>query len=146
MPKFLAIAEAMLLEKVMKGAWAVSQKGQAGTMLMAAAGLLSLVAGGFFIVAFHAWAHIQYPDRPDLAALATAGAILAVSVVLAAIAYGVAHRRELRRQSLKTEIQHNVEAAIATLDDELGDHIRENPATAVLLAGLAGFILADKVV
>ncbi len=79
----------------------------------------------------------------------TAGLTAGFALIAALAAYSINHKREIKRQlqqeSFKNDLLSNVKAVIATVDDEFGDKIRENPTTAVLLASLAGFIAADKI-
>lgn len=148
MSKLLAIAEAVAFEKlVMGGVSMATRKSKAGFGLCAISGILGLVAIGFLIAAFYAWALVIY--RPDIAALLTAGVAAGLAVVVAGIAYAVNNKRELERQlrqeTMKDDLMGHLKAAIATVDDEFGDQVRENPVMAVLLAGLAGFVAADKI-
>ena len=148
MSKLLAIAEAVAFEKLVMGGMSLAtRKTKAGYGFSAIAALLGLVAAGFLITAFYAWALIGY--RSDIAALMTAGLAASLAAAAGIAAYVINHQRELKRQlqqeSFKNDLITNVKAVINTIDEEFGDQVRENPATAILLAGLAGFIAADKV-
>jgi len=148
MSKLLAIAEAVAFEKLVSGGLAMAtNKSKAGFGLCAVSGLLGFTAVGFLIAAFYAWALAAY--RPDIAALMTAALVAAFALVAAVGAYAINHKREikrkLRQETFKNDLLSNIKAVVATVDDELGDQIRENPTTAVLLAGLAGYIAADKI-
>lgn len=136
-----AIAETVLLEQVLSHA--LPKKSKAGLGLQLLAGVLVIVALGFLIAALHAWLVAQY--TPDVAALITAGAIFALAMVAALAAYGVAHQRRLRVAMFKHDMKNNIQNVIDTFDEELGEHVRENPVTALAVAGIAGFILADRV-
>ena len=58
----------------------------------------------------------------------------------------ITHQRQIQRQIMKNNITHDLQSIMSAFDEELGDHVRDNPKTAVALAALAGFILADKIV
>jgi hypothetical protein len=143
MPKLMAIAETLVLEQILARSLPVSKKSRAGLALFAFSALLLIVATGFLIAAFHSWVVAQF--APDIAALITAGVVFALAIIAALTAYGVMHQRELRMAAVKHDLKSNLQDVFAAFDDELGDKVRENPVTAVALAGLAGFILADRV-
>lgn len=149
MSKLLAIAQAVAFEKLVAGgvSMVASRKSTAGYGLYVVSGLLGFVALGFLIAAFYAWALAVY--APDIAALMTAGVVSGLALAAAITAYVVNHKRQIQRQirqeSMKDDILTHVKAVIATVDDEFGDQIRENPTMAVLLASVAGFIAADKI-
>jgi hypothetical protein len=143
MPKLLAIAETLLLDRVLSQGWPVSNKSKAGFALILLSALLGAVATGLLIVALHAWLGTQF--TPDLAALITAGVVFALSIIAALTAAGIMHKRTLHMQSMKNDLKGNLQTILASFDDELGDHVRENPAMALALATVAGFILADRV-
>lgn len=138
-----AIAETVVLDQILTRGFPVSQKSKATLGLQALAGLLIIVALGFLIAALHAWLITAY--TPDIASLITAGAVFALALVAALAAYVIAHQRQARMAVFKHDMKNNIQTVIDAFDSELGEHVRANPATAVALAGLAGFILADRV-
>lgn len=138
-----AIAESVLLEQVLTRAIPMTQKSKAGLGLQLLAGMLVIVALGFLIAAFHAWLSAQYTS--DVASLITAGAIFALAMISSLAAYGVAHKRRIRMALFKHEMKNNIQTVIDTFDDELGEHVRDNPVAALAIAGVAGFLLADRV-
>lgn len=82
---------------------------------------------------------------PSLASLATAG----FGLSLALLAYGtLALLRRTRRHKIAAKpaslLPAGLEDVWDVMGDELEDIIAENPATATALAGLAGFVLAEK--
>jgi hypothetical protein len=144
MPKLMAIAEGILLEKVLFEGWPLSRKkNRLGQALFVLSGLLTLVAISFLIIAFYAWVQSQYP--PETAALLTAGAVLGLALLVGFAGHGIIHQRRLHTEAAKTNIQHTIKSTIAALDDELGDQVRDNPITAVLLAALAGYVASETI-
>lgn len=148
MSKLLAIAQAVAFEKLVRGGMSMAvRKSGAGYGFYFVSSLLGLVAAGFLVAGFYAWALIGY--RPDIAALMTAGLTGSLALIAAIAAYGINHKherlRQIRQESLKNDLMTNMKAVIASIDDEIGDHVRENPTTSVVLAALAGFIAADKI-
>lgn len=119
------------------------RKSKAGLYLMIFSGFLVAVGSVFLMIAFHQWVHVQYPN--ESAAFITAGGIFGLAIVLAVAAWVLQHQRQIKAEMFKTRIKHDLKAAMDTFDGEMGDHVRENPITAVLLAGLAGYIAAETV-
>ena len=148
MSKLLAIAQAVAFEKLVAGgvSMVASRKSTAGYGLYVVSGFLGFVALGVLIAAFYALDLAGH--APEIAALMTAGVVSGLALAAAITAYVVNHKRQIQRQirqeSMKDDILTHVKAVIATVDDEFGDQIRENPTMAVLLASVAGFIAADK--
>lgn len=105
---------------------------------LAAAGVCALLSFYFFMRGMDL--------TPTLAALATAG--LALGVALLACA-GLALLRHVRRNAKIAAkpapiLPAGLDGVLDIMGDELEDVIAENPATATALAGLAGFVLAEK--
>lgn len=144
MSKFAAIAETILVNKILSDGFLVSKKSRAALVFMMCAALLGMVSIGFLIAAFHQY--VLATLAPDLAYLATAGVAFVFMVIAALIATIITHKRQLHRQMVKHSITNDLQSIIASFDEELGDHVRENPTAAVALAAIAGFILADKVI
>ncbi|HEY8962854.1 MAG TPA: hypothetical protein VIN59_00170 [Alphaproteobacteria bacterium] len=107
-------------------------------------GILAIIGTGFLIVAMYYWLDANY--SPDVAALIAAGAIFAVALLSAGIAGLIIIERRSRMQRMKEEVKKNLAAVFETIDDELGQPVRENPVASVLLASLAGFAVADRVI
>ena len=104
---------------------------------LAAAGVCVLLSFYFFMRGIDL--------TPSLAALATAGLALGVAL----FAYGVlALLRHMRRTAVIAKpasiLPAGLDGVLDVMGDELEDVIAENPATATALAGLAGFVLAEK--
>lgn len=82
---------------------------------------------------------------PPVAALATAGLALAVS--LAAVGTLALLRRARRVKVSKraaAQLPAGLDAALDAAGEALEDIVAENPATSTALAGLAGFLAAEK--
>lgn len=106
------------------------------------AGILALAGAGFLIVAGYEWLSVNYDEQT---ARVGAGLLsLVLALVIATCAYAV-HVYKLRKmQAYYHVVKNNLESAIHAVTDELEEPIRENPKTAVLMAGVAGFVAAEK--
>jgi|GEM_PF-1958450 len=103
-----------------------------------------LMAVVFGLVALHLYA-LSIMAAP-LAALVTAGTALGLCLVCVAI---LALRRKTAKSSVSTKIAgmdlpESLQAALDAAGDTLDDLVTENPATATALAGLAGYIVAQR--
>jgi hypothetical protein len=104
---------------------------------LAAAGVCALLSFYFFMRGIEL--------SPSLAALATAG----VALVIALLSYAVlALLRHWRRSAIAAKpasvLPAGLDDVLDVISNELEDVIAQNPATATALAGLAGFVVAEK--
>lgn len=143
MPGLIHLAEAYLVERALTDGWLFPRKNKTAMLLLAIASVLAITAAGFMIAGLHAYLSTQY--TADLANLFTAGGILVLAAITALIGMGFARKRQIKKEMIKHDLKRDLQNIIAAVDDELGDQVRDNPAAAVGLAALAGFILADRV-
>lgn len=143
MPGLIKIAEAYIVERALTDGWLFPRKNKIAILLWVIAGILTLTATGFLIAGFHEYLSNQYPS--DQANLLTAAGVLVLAGITALIGVGIAQKRQIKKEMIKHDIKRDLQSIISAVDDELGDQVRENPAVAVGLAALVGFILADRV-
>lgn len=104
-----------------------------------------LMAVVFGLIALNLYA-LSVMTAP-LAALVTAGAALSlcvVGVVTLAIRRKIAKKSAAPIKLAGMDIPESLQAALDAAGDTLDDLVTENPATATALAGLAGYIVAQK--
>jgi len=143
-PVLLGMAERYFLQKLVSGDFPFTRTSRTASWLRLMSGILAIIGTGFLIVAMYYWLDANY--SPDVAALIAAGAIFAVALLSAGIAGLIIIERRSRMQRMKEEVKKNLAAVFETIDDELGQPVRENPVASVLLASLAGFAVADRVI
>lgn len=102
----------------------------------AAAGVCTLLSFYFFMRGLDL--------TPSLAALATAGVGLAVMFLSCAAMFALRHMRRRAVIRQKEPRASAVESVLAVMGGELEELVADNPATATALAGLAGFVAAEK--
>jgi len=104
---------------------------------LAAAGVCALLSFYFFMRGIDL--------TPALAALATGGVALVITLLSCA---ALALLRRLRRSAAAAKpaalLPAGLDDVLDVIGNELEDVIAENPATATALAGLAGFVVAEK--
>ena len=142
-PVLLSLAERYFLQKLVSGDFPFSRTSRTASWLRLAAGLLGMVGTGFLVVAMYYWLDAHY--TPEVAALIAAASVFALALLAAGIAGLIAIERRSRLMAMKAEVKKNLAAVFETLDTELGQPVRENPALSVGLAALAGYVLADRV-
>lgn len=141
--RLLPLVEGFLLDRMLHSGMFVSRRSKAGIVLLIMAGLLSLVALLFVIVAGYQWALAHF--TADKAALLTALFILAVAAALTAGALHLLHRRQSRFKEMKQELTQQLTSLYDAVAEEMDDPVRNHPKTTVALATLAGFLLANRV-
>jgi len=103
---------------------------------VAAAGVCALLSFYFFMRGMAL--------TPSLAALITAGLALTVTVVSCGVMFMLRHFRRRAVVEKKETSPSALEGMLAVMGGELEEMIADNPATATVLAGLAGFAAAEK--
>lgn len=143
-PVLLGLAERYFLQKLVSGDFPFSRQSRAASWLRLLAGVLSVIGTGFLIVALYYWLDANY--TPDMAALIAAGSVFAVALLASGIAGLIVMERKSKMRAMKEEVKKNLAAVFETLDDELGQPVRDNPAASVLLSALAGYAVTERII
>jgi len=105
-------------------------------------GIIALISVTFFSVAFYSW--LLESHAPPIAALIAACAYLAVSLLGFAVAVRVSREKQHQRNEIHTNLVQTVIDVASDIESELEEPVRESPKTALFLAALSGFVLAEK--
>ena len=136
------VAEQLILSVLMNGTGMSEKKNQFGLGLAALSLFLALAGLGFLIAAGYAFLLDAYDAKT--ATLYMAVIIFGCTAVTSLTAYTLFKFRQRRLRSLQRTITDNIHSAINAVSDELEGPIRDNPKTAALIAGLAGFAAAHR--
>lgn len=143
-PVLLGLAERYFLQKLASGGFPFTRQSKTASWLRTMAGILSVVGTGFLVMAMYYWLDANY--TPEVAALIAAASLFSVALLSAGIAGIIIAERRSRMMAMKEEVKKNLHAIFETLDEELGHPVRQNPVASVLLASLAGYAVADRVI
>ena len=144
MGKLASIAQGLILERLLSdGLPFTPKKSRVASRLLILSSVLGLVSLGFLIVAMNEYLKTQYP--PEMAALLTAGGVFALSLMTGLIAAAINQYQRHRTDVFKNDVKRMVKSTIATLDNELGDTVRDNPLLSVLVSAAAGLKVGDKI-
>ncbi len=138
-----SIIGGVVLDKILSSRPSLPGKNKSYHFMMAFAGLFVLIAFIFLLIALYYSLSKQY--APDMAALMTAGASLAIALLTVLAGHTV---REYSRPKIDRtfhDIKSQFDAALKNMEGDWEAPIRENPKTAVALAALAGLLLADRI-
>ncbi len=137
-----AVVERVMLAMLLNGTGMPERKTQLGLGLTALSVFLGLAGCGFLMAAGYGYLQEYFDARTATLymALITLGCALACSLV----GYALIHYRQKRMRAVQSTIADNLRSALASVTDELEGPIRDNPKTAALLAGLAGFAAAQR--
>jgi hypothetical protein len=105
-------------------------------------GVLILAGLGFMLAAGYDWLLANYDIQT--ARLFMGGLCLILAAIAAAVAGAIIKLKIRKAETYYVVLRENLEAMLSMIGDELEDPIRENPKTAVLVAGLAGYVAAEK--
>lgn len=115
---------------------------RAEVLLLLAAMLLGMAGVVFGILALY-WGLAEHFSAPK-AALIAAGVVLLLAGMAASTAALIARRRKIRPPHYIPEVAQALETSLVEIGRELEEPIRDNPGTALLLAGLAGFLSGKR--
>lgn len=142
MHAFLPLIEQVLMNAIMSKKAPLMRKNKYGLGLMALSAILFLVALIFTCLAGYGWLLTEF-DQPT-AAIITAGFILGFSILSALTGVSLSRRRPPEPVVPTDEITEIMSNLTELVGDELLDTIRENPKTAILLAGAAGMVAGEQ--
>lgn len=136
-----AVAEQMILAALLSGTGS-EKKNQFGLGLTALSLFLVFAGFGFLMAAGYGYLHEQFDMK--VASFYMAAILLgcALATTLTASVLFYYHRK--RARFYRHTVAENIRQAIASVGEELEAPIRENPKTAALIAGLAGYATAQK--
>lgn len=115
----------------------ILQRGAIGAFVVALVVALSFMALFFLALSFYSWMLLYVV--PPLAALATAGSILLICLIVVTALYFIL-RSKPDTPSQADETARMISTVAAIAGDELGKTAETNPKTTLLLAGVAGLI------
>lgn len=116
-------------------------RAQMGPALLLA-GFLAVAGSGFLVAAGYDWLVAHYDLQT--ARMVIGALILSLGVIIATAAYSVYDKKRRQLQSYYGVLKDNIHSALEIVGEELEEPIRENPKTAVMIASLAGYIAAEK--
>jgi len=137
------VIEHLLVDKLLTKQPAASRKADIGQGVFALSIFFVCIGFGFLIYGVHMTLSQVY--APQTAALMTSVVSFGFAIVVGLLAYTAMMYRRSRIKKYKQEVVHKVENIVASLDDQFGGTIRENPKMAILLASAAGFFLEDRI-
>lgn len=108
-----------------------------------AAGCLTLLALCVGLWGVHTWFSMNLPA--DVSALATAGAILILACLAGLVSFCITCVRRARLRAAKQRMSDALSGMLKSLENGVGQNIQENPAVSLMVAGIAGYVLADMV-
>ena len=142
MSALLQTAEQMLVNRIISNAMPFTGRTKAGLGLAALTGLLVLTGFGFLVYAAFLWMNANY--EPQVAAFYAGAGAFALAIITTLAAYLIMQYKQRRAEKARQELLQTIHLAMDVADEELSKPINENPKTTLLLASLAGYILADR--
>lgn len=142
MNNLLAIAEQMLVSRLMSSDPPFGRNSKAILALFCLAGLFFVFGLGMIIYAAHIWAATVY--APEVAAALTGAWILGLAILCALIALAVVKHKERKTREMQAEMVQSMHVALELVHDEIEEPVRENPKTSLAVAALAGYAAAHK--
>ncbi len=143
MSRLLPIAEQLIMVGALGSQMQQRKVDRTSQIIFGMAAVLGVLAVIFLIFALSYWLRAQY--SPDVAALATAGVVLSLALLVTAIGYAYSTIRRTKINSVTDELKDKVMKAVEAVTEEMEDPIRQYPKSSVALATLAGYMVGNKV-
>jgi energy-converting hydrogenase Eha subunit E len=99
---------------------------------------------GLVFLIYGAYLYMLTLYSPQVTAVMTGILSIAIALVMLGFVYLVTKYRSLKAQKTRLKILEGIKSTLSSLDDEVGDPIRNHPKLSVTIAALSGFILENK--
>ncbi len=136
------IVEQLVINGLLSKKAPLMRKSKFGLGLAILSGLLFLITIIFALIGAYGWL-LQEFSQPVAALLVCAG-VLALSVIAGLSGYALLTKKPAVPADHSEDITTLIAEMTAFLGEELAEPIQENPKTALLLAGLAGYVAGDR--
>lgn len=133
----------LVLDRLLATAPSLASRNKSQTFLMGFAAIATIAAFIFLLIAMDKMMTREY--SADIAALITGLSALLIALVAAGSAYAMRHFRRSKFERKAHEFKHHMETTLKNLEGDWDSPIRENPKTAMALAGLVGYLLGDHI-
>ncbi len=139
----LAIAEQMLMDRLMSNKAPLTGESKAKIFLISFASFMGLVAICFMFCGLYLWLSANYSLTVTMFSMAAAAALL--SILAIGIFFGISKYKRQIIKKKRAEIIKIAEDTLSVANQELSQPIKENPLTSTLISAFAGFIAGDKI-
>lgn len=133
----------LVLDRLLATAPSLASRNKTQPFLMGFAAIATIAAFIFLLIAVDKMMAREY--GADVAALITGLSSLLIALIAAGSAYALRHFRRSKLEQKAHEIKHHIENSLKALEGDWDNPIRENPKTAMALAGLVGYLIGDRV-
>lgn len=120
----------------------MQRKNKVGLGLMIMSGIFCIAATIFGFIAGYGWL-LEHYEQPMAAGIAAASTLVA-GLVLTIIGYFTLKRKSVTEYDQSADIQEITQALIELANDNGVESIQDNPKTALIISGIAGFIAGEK--
>jgi hypothetical protein len=143
MSAFTAVVKQLLLTQMLSNTLPSTKHHKIGDSLLLLTTVLGSVALLFLILALYIWLKENY--EPEMAALLTGAVALILACLAGGAAFWVSNRRLLKVNHFAHDAKKHLLSLVENFTEDLEEPIRKHPKVAVLLAGIIGYILGDRV-
>jgi predicted membrane protein len=142
MPSALQLLEKIISEKLFS-VTAPNSNLERASQFLCALSFGFLVIGLVFLI-YGAHARLSHFYTKDIAALMTGIIGISISALIALVAFAVVYYQTIHMSNLHKKVSDKIKLSLSRIENELGEPIRENPKTSLVLATLLGFLFEDK--
>lgn len=140
----LAIAEQMLIDRLMSNKAPLTGESKIKFTLLAFAGSMALGTIGFLLYAMYLWLNANYDPTVVMFSMAGVTSLLSLLAINLFFALSAYKKRKIKEK--RDEIIKIAEDTLTIANHKLSEPIKESPLTATLIASLAGFIAGEKLI
>lgn len=142
---FSPVIKQVITQGILGSAKAKVRYNTAGIALFGLAGSVGFLGLVFLAIAWNNYLLSAY--SAPVAAAVTGGSVLLLALVISGCGYWILRRRKSAGNLIpakEKEVEDMIDLVLDSMLSELEEPIRQNPKTAMAIAGLAGLVAGDR--
>lgn len=143
MPSALHLIERIVVDKLFSTPVPLTGIKKTGQVICTLSVAFLVVGFIFLFYGAYTWLSLQYSR--DIAAIIIGIMSICLSIVTAVILFAAVYYRTIRIRKFQERMADKIKSSLSALENELGDPIRENPKTALIIASFIGFLIEDQI-
>lgn len=137
-----AIAEQMLMDRLMSNKAPLTGESKIKLILLTFSGVMILGTIGFALYAMYLWLSSNYAPTTVMFSMAGAMATLSVLAINMYFAISAYKRRKIKQK--RDEMIVIAKDILSVANHEFSEPIKDNPLTATLIAAFSGYVVGDR--
>lgn len=142
MASILAIAEKILVDRIISNKVPVTGESKLKFCLITFSGLTAITGIGFLFYAAYLWLSVNFSVITTMAVMGCMFSLLSIAGCL--ILFAIIEYKKKKMKEMTNEIIDAAEQALEILEREITVPVNDNPKTSVLVSSLAGYLAGER--